>query len=128
MYRQLPRHFLSKGHLVGNTITWAGGSVEVGRSWRGGRDDNLPRPYAALHHCKLVILSGHKSSITCPNPNEFVHPENRSCSNVTKVYAADNPLGSEFSAAYTFVDRKSTRLNSSHLGISYAVFCLKKKN
>src|SRR5205814_10563633 len=26
------------------------------------------------------------------------------------------------------LDRKSTRLNSSHLGISYAVFCLKKKN
>src|ERR1035441_10973847 len=25
-------------------------------------------------------------------------------------------------------DRKSTRLNSSHLGISYAVFCLKKNN
>src|SRR5205814_8787541 len=25
------------------------------------------------------------------------------------------------------IDRKSTRLNSSHLGISYAVFCLKKK-
>src|SRR5947199_4875470 len=31
--------------------------------------------------------------------------------------------------ALVFVqDRKSTRLNSSHLGISYAVFCLKKKN
>src|SRR5262245_63820243 len=27
-----------------------------------------------------------------------------------------------------YADRKSTRLNSSHLGISYAVFCLKKKN
>src|SRR5262245_62970053 len=26
-----------------------------------------------------------------------------------------------------WLDRKSTRLNSSHLGISYAVFCLKKK-
>src|SRR3712207_7930415 len=26
------------------------------------------------------------------------------------------------------VDRKSTRLNSSHANISYAVFCLKKKN
>src|SRR5690242_21102925 len=26
-----------------------------------------------------------------------------------------------------FVDRKSTRLNSSHMSISYAVFCLKKK-
>src|SRR5947199_4019720 len=32
-------------------------------------------------------------------------------------------------AAHRFsrADRKSTRLNSSHLGISYAVFCLKKK-
>src|SRR3712207_8728476 len=27
-----------------------------------------------------------------------------------------------------FVDRKSTRLNSSHANISYAVFCLKKKH
>src|SRR5258705_8161197 len=29
--------------------------------------------------------------------------------------------------ARSWSDRKSTRLNSSHLGISYAVFCLKKK-
>src|SRR5205814_9872482 len=28
---------------------------------------------------------------------------------------------------WSWIDRKSTRLNSSHLGISYAVFCLKKK-
>src|SRR2546430_9985627 len=28
---------------------------------------------------------------------------------------------------FTFLDRKSTRLNSSHSQISYAVFCLKKK-
>src|SRR3712207_7921426 len=27
-----------------------------------------------------------------------------------------------------YLDRKSTRLNSSHANISYAVFCLKKKN
>src|SRR5438132_9177667 len=30
-------------------------------------------------------------------------------------------------AIFTFADRKSTRLNSSHTVISYAVFCLKKK-
>src|SRR5690349_24355146 len=30
-------------------------------------------------------------------------------------------------AAYAREDRKSTRLNSSHVEISYAVFCLKKK-
>src|SRR2546427_3109735 len=32
------------------------------------------------------------------------------------------------SAGIAHVDRKSTRLNSSHSQISYAVFCLKKKN
>src|SRR5438045_6621804 len=34
----------------------------------------------------------------------------------------EEPLQGKFKT-----DRKSTRLNSSHLGISYAVFCLKKK-
>src|SRR5699024_11292219 len=32
------------------------------------------------------------------------------------------------SSADLAIDRKSTRLNSSHVSISYAVFCLKKKN
>src|SRR5439155_27364787 len=31
-------------------------------------------------------------------------------------------------ASVAWSDRKSTRLNSSHVAISYAVFCLKKKN
>src|SRR5256885_12206837 len=43
--------------------------------------------------------------------------------------AARAPMGSFASGALTRMarDRKSTRLNSSHLVISYAVFCLKKK-
>src|SRR2546426_8313926 len=48
--------------------------------------------------------------------------------------AADDLVGSEFFEAFenfatqvVIQDRKSTRLNSSHLVISYAVFCLKKK-
>src|SRR5256885_4675666 len=36
-------------------------------------------------------------------------------------------LGTQGQHALEGVDRKSTRLNSSHLVISYAVFCLKKK-
>src|SRR5437899_7423818 len=45
---------------------------------------------------------------------------------------ADNARSLQFQlssegAATVEIDRKSTRLNSSHLGISYAVFCLKKK-
>src|SRR3989442_12023286 len=35
--------------------------------------------------------------------------------------------GFEFDREEDFPDRKSTRLNSSHVRISYAVFCLKKK-
>src|SRR5262245_59255978 len=38
------------------------------------------------------------------------------------------PAANARSRARPSRDRKSTRLNSSHLGISYAVFCLKKKN
>src|SRR5258705_7249070 len=37
------------------------------------------------------------------------------------------PVGSLLVDGDLVRDRKSTRLNSSHLGISYAVFCLKKK-
>src|SRR5439155_24004199 len=35
--------------------------------------------------------------------------------------------GEKFFSAGANIDRKSTRLNSSHVAISYAVFCLKKK-
>src|SRR5690625_6066998 len=37
-------------------------------------------------------------------------------------------LSSRLRLLERFRDRKSTRLNSSHVAISYAVFCLKKKN
>src|SRR5438477_12782551 len=38
------------------------------------------------------------------------------------------PIGQDAATSREFeTDRKSTRLNSSHMSISYAVFCLKKK-
>src|SRR5262245_63110654 len=43
------------------------------------------------------------------------------------IWHAHLNVGMKWSV-YPMPDRKSTRLNSSHLGISYAVFCLKKKN
>src|SRR3712207_9499890 len=57
---------------------------------------------------------------------------------ILEIHAKDKPMGPDvdfakisemtegFSGADTR-DRKSTRLNSSHANISYAVFCLKKK-
>src|SRR2546422_7881476 len=52
---------------------------------------------------------------------------------LSETHAFSPDLINEFRAAYnrvsagSFQDRKSTRLNSSHGYISYAVFCLKKK-
>src|SRR5690554_7576975 len=40
----------------------------------------------------------------------------------------DTPLADLWISSRCLRDRKSTRLNSSHVRISYAVFCLKKKN
>src|SRR5436305_12292612 len=45
---------------------------------------------------------------------------------VGKAHGFEN-LRDWFKALYETLDRKSTRLNSSHVRISYAVFCLKKK-
>src|SRR5256885_9175482 len=43
------------------------------------------------------------------------------------IAARSSPFATVRAGTSTSTDRKSTRLNSSHLVISYAVFCLKKK-
>src|SRR5438477_13167421 len=45
-----------------------------------------------------------------------------------EVYGSSRPEPQDRGASEKQIDRKSTRLNSSHMSISYAVFCLKKKN
>src|SRR3712207_7764208 len=54
-----------------------------------------------------------------------VSPERRARTNRPMAWAKYS--GGDALVAYTPTDRKSTRLNSSHANISYAVFCLKKK-
>src|SRR5258705_1262229 len=55
----------------------------------------------------------------------------RNCAAAIRIVKKTQPLLERQHASDRLVDlsqdRKSTRLNSSHLGISYAVFCLKKK-
>src|SRR5947208_13315468 len=71
-------------------------------------------------------------------PRSTPFPTRRSSDLVVEVREVvrveDDPLGVAFAIAHAQVvgeghrrDRKSTRLNSSHQIISYAVFCLKKK-
>src|SRR5690625_7243209 len=42
-------------------------------------------------------------------------------------FSGCSTTGNKLFPSISFGDRKSTRLNSSHVAISYAVFCLKKK-
>src|SRR3712207_7161043 len=65
------------------------------------------------------------------------HPAHLNARDVTLAFASRAPQaelqklkerhGWEHIPWYTITDRKSTRLNSSHANISYAVFCLKKR-
>src|SRR5437899_9175606 len=59
------------------------------------------------------IGGGDEAVVAGPDDDDVVRPGH------------DDPFAGP--RALQYVDRKSTRLNSSHLGISYAVFCLKKK-
>src|SRR5258708_24887282 len=76
------------------------------------RDDGVPRLYTAqwsddIHHALRVLTTGE----------------------IGGYYAdyAERPAEQLGRALAEGLDRKSTRLNSSHQIISYAVFCLKKK-
>src|SRR5438067_5055531 len=62
-------------------------------------------PRSTLFPYTTLFRSGFLAGITCANDHHFAVAER----------------------AEYFLDRKSTRLNSSHVSISYAVFCLKKK-
>src|SRR4051812_50007488 len=50
------------------------------------------------------------------------------CSRSAAVISRVGPKSLRMDSEALGADRKSTRLNSSHMSISYAVFCLKKKN
>src|SRR5256885_9739072 len=70
----------------------------------------------ALPICRRTLLPGRSAPRESPaRPPPRQRPGDAS---------ADRP---KRTACPTRTDRKSTRLNSSHLVISYAVFCLKKK-
>src|SRR5262245_66661438 len=91
-----------------------------------------PCPAAPLSDCPSF-------SLHCPTNSRHLHPfPTRRSSDLPALTAPARPtcdlltrsIGSmarSMNWRTPWTDRNSTRLNSSHLGISYAVFCLKKK-
>src|SRR5207249_11530110 len=60
--------------------------------------------------------------VLTPGPGAQALKERQKIGWTDTVMVSSGPLTDE-----KYLDRKSTRLNSSHVSISYAVFCLKKK-
>src|SRR3712207_4104001 len=61
---------------------------------------------------------------TLPATINEINAEQQKLQVLVSIFGRETPVELSFNQ----VDRKSTRLNSSHANISYAVFCLKKKN
>src|SRR3712207_6212207 len=75
------------------------------------------------------LLEGLEVEIHTKAMNFFEMKEFVKKFSVTCIVDMSHPYAYEVSRnAIQVADRKSTRLNSSHANISYAVFCLKKKN
>src|SRR2546426_8406544 len=81
-------------------------------------------PYTTLFRSSVAVHVGHRNGRALPG-------------NLVRQKGLDVVVGrrpglmlvlQRPTGIHRLEDRKSTRLNSSHLVISYAVFCLKKKN
>src|SRR3712207_8527353 len=88
----------------------------------------------------IVYSNGKTGQASLTRPEDGTSPDSPDLGPLVKTlldtipaptYDAEEPLRAQVTnldaSPYLGRDRKSTRLNSSHANISYAVFCLKKK-
>src|ERR1035438_7315045 len=93
----------------------------------GGSARTVPRRPAILSHSRKLQPWHGRVGQTQPGPEKQTRnriPQSRS---LHPEHPSTAPSCMTNVEVFLFTDRKSTRLSSSHLGISYAVFCLKKK-
>src|SRR3712207_8880018 len=83
-------------------------------------------PYTTLFRSARTSATG-GASPPAPGPPPRRPTATGSLAPMSRPCVARPPPSATSSRARTSIDRKSTRLNSSHANISYAVFCLKKK-
>src|SRR3712207_6944180 len=88
-------------------------------------------PRSTLFPYTTLFRSGGGACSYDPSPDPLTaamnwsdYEDSAACGAYVLVKAAN---GKSITVRITNLDRKSTRLNSSHANISYAVFCLKKK-
>src|SRR5438034_2737886 len=94
---------------------------------------------ACLAHASYLIGSEGEAAVVDPQRDVDQYVEEAAAQNLRIKYVIETHLHADFVSGHRELsartgaeivfgaDRKSTRLNSSHTVISYAVFCLKKK-
>src|SRR5207249_2186407 len=91
---------------------------------RGPRRRPLPPPGSACHSPWSPSSARNARGAQLQTPPTFSRP----CREGGPAYQGPLPASAGLRVQpCCHIDRKSTRLNSSHVSISYAVFCLKKK-
>src|SRR5690606_42130997 len=79
-------------------------------------------PYTTLFRSRIALVAAGVLVVELPEADHAVAPHDRRLPGDVLHHLQ------QFVTVGLALDRKSTRLNSSHVKISYAVFCLKKKN
>src|SRR3712207_8315134 len=82
-------------------------------------------PYTTLFRSKLKTKSGAKKRFKITGTGKVLYAQRGKRHGMIK--RTKKQIRNLRGTTTLFKDRKSTRLNSSHANISYAVFCLKKK-
>src|SRR5690554_7677779 len=84
-------------------------------------------PYTTLFRSACIIFTRPGTPGKRGERHGEAHPKNQGKRKQSVGKSCGSQLGGAQTTNHNAVDRKSTRLNSSHVRISYAVFCLKKK-
>src|SRR2546430_344920 len=111
--RDIQKHVLPNGLVVITETMPHVRSVSVGVWVRNGSRREVPQENGLAHFMEHMVFKG---------------TERRSAEAIAReMDSVGGMLDAFTSKEQICLDRKSTRLNSSHSQISYAVFCLKKK-
>src|SRR5690625_6213989 len=82
----------------------------------------------SLHDALPICRRDHRRRAPATNAARFVLPPAAAQEHRSRLFQYGMVAPVSGCAGAGAADRKSTRLNSSHVAISYAVFCLKKKS
>src|SRR5207253_5120568 len=112
---------------VAQVKRWSDGAEQQHHSHHLG-DPHQGRALLAEQRNSRRATHGERRVARCAYPIDGTSEGRIHCAHGLQYDAVDDFRGRRTAAGRDwYLDRKSTRLNSSHVAISYAVFCLKKK-